>query len=208
MSSTEVKSTLIADDLSGQRGERCLLVGHIALFSTIAGYIKVRLYARDARLGKEFEPLGQGHLTVVVTVIVRTVLLFAICAMLTLFHLQEVRMVFLLFPTMGVRALILIGTTFSVGANEIVHLPAWTHLTGVREHGWATPVVLPIVRIDTHLPIVIVFSVRAPHGLEDEHVKVHINLMLFYKLDRELTLIMRKGTVLLILAGLSILLQI
>jgi len=46
---------------------------------------------------------------------------------------------------------------------------------------------------------VIILSVWAPDSLEVEHVKIHIDFILLYQLDRELALIMSKGAVFLIL---------
>ena len=124
--------------------------------------------------------------------VVRAVLLLAGDTVLALLDFQEVRMVLLLFPAMRVGTLVLIGTSFCVRANEVVHLPARAHFARVSEHRGTPPVVLPIVRIHAYLSVVVILTIRTPHCLKYEHVEVHVNRMLLDELDGELALIMRE----------------
>lgn len=66
-------------------------------------------------------------------VIVGAVRLLAVGAVLTLLDLQEVRMVFLLFPAVRVGTLVLMCAPFRVRADEIVDLPVGTHFAIVLE---------------------------------------------------------------------------
>lgn len=61
--------------------------------------------------------------------VIRAVRFLTVCAMLALFNLQEVWVILLFLPAMGVEALVLIGAPFRVRAYEIVHLPVGTHFT-------------------------------------------------------------------------------
>ena len=116
-------------------------------------------------------------------VVVRTVRFLAVGAVLALLDLEEVRVVFLLFPPVRVQALILVLAALRVRANEVIHLPIGAHLARVEERGGAPPEVLPVVRVDADFPIVVVLAIRAPDGLEVEHIEIHINFVLFDQLD-------------------------
>lgn len=67
-------------------------------------------------------------------------------------------------------------------------VPVLTHLLRIVENGRLSSVVLPIVCVDTDIPFMIIFSVRAPDSLKMEDVEIHIWFKLFYQLDRELSL--------------------
>lgn len=118
--------------------------------------------------------------------VVRAVRLFAVGAVLTLLRLQEVRVVFLLLPPVTVSALVLIRATLLVRADKVVHLPVRTHLALVSECGGSSAEVLPIMSVHADLAVVVVFSVRTPHCLKQEHVEVHVDMVLFDQLDGEL----------------------
>lgn len=122
---------MVANYLSRQAGEASLFVSHIALLSTVARHVKVGLEGRDACLRKEPEPLGQGYLSVMLAVIIRTVRLLAAGCMLARLHLEEVRMVLLFFPAVRVQTLILICAALLVRADKIIDLPLRTHLATV-----------------------------------------------------------------------------
>ena len=116
-------------------------------------------------------------------VVVRTVRLLAVGPVLTLFHLQEVGVVLLLLPPVGVQALVLVRAALPVGADEVVYLPSGAHLAAIREDRGTPSVVLPVVRIHADLPVVVVLPIRTPHCLEQEHVKVHVDFIPFDQLD-------------------------
>jgi hypothetical protein len=67
-------------------------------------------------------------------------------------------------------------------------VPVLAHLFRIVENGRLSSVVLPIVCVDTDIPFMIIFSVRAPDSLKMEDVEIHIWFELFYQLDRELSL--------------------
>lgn len=77
--------------------------------STVASQVKVGLEGTDSRFGEETEPVGQGHLAVMVAVVVRAVRLLAVRPVLARLHFQEIRVVLLFLPTMGKRTLVLVG---------------------------------------------------------------------------------------------------
>ena len=113
-------------------------------------------------------------------------------------------MILLLLPSVRVLTFVLIRATLSVWCNEAVSLPIWAHFAGVREHRWLAAIVLPVVSIHTHLAVVIIFTVRAPHSLEVEHVEVHVNFIIFNKFYRQLLSIVGERTKFLIIAFLML----
>ena len=54
--------------------------------------------------------------------------------------------------------------------------------------------------IDTDFTVVVILAIRAPNSLEVEHVEIHINNVLFNQFNGKFTFIVRKGTILLVLA--------
>ena len=44
--------------------------------------------------------------------------------------------------------------------------------------------------VDTHIPLMVIFSVRTPHRLEMENVEVHVRLELLNQLHGQLPLVM------------------
>ena len=113
--------------------------------------------------------------------------------------LQEVWVIFLLFPTMGKWTLVHIWAALLVRCYEVPCLPVRAHLITVLKDWGFTSVVLPIVGIYTDFSVVIIFPVRAPHSLEMKHVKVHVNVILLNHLNREFCFTMGKRAILLIL---------
>ena len=136
-------------------------------------------------------------------VVVRAVRLFAVCPVLALLHFHEIRVVLLLLPSMGIRALVLVGAAFPVRADEVVHLPVRTHLAAVNEGRGAPSVVLPVVSIHTYLPVVVVLAIRTPNSLEEEHVEVHVNIIFFDQLNGQLAFTVGEGAILKIFAWLA-----
>lgn len=179
-----IEPALVANYLRGKAGEGSLLVRHKILFSTVALYVKVGLEGSDARLREKVEPFGDGGLPVILTMIVRTVRLLAVGAVLTLLCLEEIRVVLLFLPPVTVHALVLIGTALLIRADEVVDLPVGAHLALVSESGGAPTEVLPVMRVHTDFPVVVVLPVRTPNCLEQEHVIVHIDFVLLDELNR------------------------
>ena len=128
MTSITVQPTVVAHDLRRHRREAGLLVRHVRLLSAVAPQVEVGLPDGNARLWEEAEPLGHWHLSIMLAVVVGTMRFLAEDSMLTLLYLEEVGMVFLLFPTVRVGALVWIRAALPVGADEVVDLPVWAHL--------------------------------------------------------------------------------
>jgi len=134
-------------------------------------------------LGEQLEPVRFPRATILRTVKVRAVRFAALLAVLALFELEEVGVEFLLLPPMRVGAHVLEGAAFGVGGYEIVSLPGGAHLMLVREDGGLPTVVLPVMCIETDLPIMVIIAVGAPHCLEVVHVKVHVNRITLNQLN-------------------------
>ena len=122
---------MVADYLCWQARERCLLVCHVVLVTAIRAHVEVVWETLHSRLGEDGEPLGELGPPVSVRVVVRAVGLVAKWALLAFLGFQEVWMVFLFFPAMGVLALVHVWTAFLVGGDEVAGLPVWTHLARV-----------------------------------------------------------------------------
>ena len=125
--------------------------------------------------------------------------LLTVEAMFALLFLKEVGVILLLLPAVRLPALVHLGAPLGVGCDDAVCVPGLTHLARVGVELRLAPVVLPIVRVDAGFAVVVVFLVRAPHGLEVEKVKVHVDCVLLDQLDGQLTLAMCKRAVFFIL---------
>jgi hypothetical protein len=64
-------------------------------------------------------------------------------------------------------------------------------------------VVLPIVSIQAHLAVVVIFSIGAPNGFKMVHIKIHIYYQLFKHFHRQLAIVVSKRTKLLVFARFS-----
>jgi hypothetical protein len=80
------------------------------------------------------EPLGEGTLSVILAVIVRTMTFFAILPMLAFLLLKERWVVLLLLPAVGELTLILIGAALLIRLDESAGAPVRTHLARVLEY--------------------------------------------------------------------------
>jgi len=123
-------------------------------------------------------------------VIVGAVGLLAGVSMKALLQFEEVRMKFLLFPAVAALTSVLEVTPIFIGGDKIFSVPMLAHLFGVCEYSWFSSIVLPVMCVDTHIPLMIVFSVRAPHCFEMENVEVHVRLELLNQLHGKLPLVM------------------
>lgn len=155
-------------------------------------------------LGEVTEPARSCSSAILLWVVVGAVRLSAASAMLTLLKLEEVRMILLFFPSMRGLAHILQLAPIYVSSNKIIRLPTIAHLWLVSEYWWLPPVILPIMSIHAHLPVVVIVSVRAPDSLEVIHVEVHVNLVVFNQLNRQLFSSMSERAKLTVFASLLI----
>jgi hypothetical protein len=129
---------------------------------------------------------------------------FTLVAMQALFNLEVIRMEFLLLPSMTVRTLVLQLAPILVACYKMLGMPILTHFFRIVENRGLSSVILPVVSIDTDIPFMVILSIRAPHCLEVEDIKVHIWFKLLYQLHRELALRMSKRAKLPILTVLEI----
>ena len=59
----------------------------------------------------------------------------------------------------------------------------------IRKAGGPPSKVLPVMGIDADFAVVVIFAVRAPNCLEEEHIKVHVDGVFFNQFNRELVLV-------------------
>jgi hypothetical protein len=127
---------------------------------------------------------------------------------LALIKFEKVRMILLLLPAMRLLASVLLLTTVSVRANEVISLPIRAYVSTVSKYLRFTAIVLPVVRIDTHFPIVIIISVGAPHCFEMVKVEIHVHFVVLNQFNWELFSAMSEATEFPILTLLFILSQL
>ena len=87
--------------------------------------------------------------------------------------LPDLWVVLLLFPAVAVAASILVRAAVMVFTNEIFRRPILTRHRLVSVIQWLATEVLPVVRVDAEL-FVVLKGKRTPGGLEIEHVKVSV----------------------------------
>lgn len=117
-----------------------------------------------------------------VVVVVRAVGFCALVPVSAVVELVVVRVVLLFFPSVTVRALVLVGAPVLVGTYVLSRSPVWTLLFGVLIKLGLSPIVLPVVGKHTDIPLVLSFIVRTPHRLKVEQVKVNIFVELINQL--------------------------
>lgn len=152
------------------------------------------------RLREEFEPFGERHEPIEVTVVVRAVGFLAVGAVLALLDLELFRVILLLLPAVRKHALVLVGAALRVRSDRFVHAPVGAHLALVDKCGRPATEVLPVVGVDADFAVVVIFPIRTPHSLEVEHVEVHVYLVLLDQLYGKFALVVRERTVLLVFA--------
>ena len=100
-------------------------------------------------------------------------------SMFALLGFKKIRVVFLLFPPMAKRTLILLTAPFLVIRNKSVRFPVGAHLMRILKLMGLASVVLPIVSIQAYLSVVVIFSIGTPNCFEMVHIKIHIYDKLF-----------------------------
>lgn len=159
----------------------CLFVNNTNILELIDIVISWKAYCPCFR--KVFEPLRQLVFHVTFIVIVRTMRFFTLFVMVTRLSFKIVRMKLLFFPAMTVLASILLLAAIFVRRNEFLGRPIWAHLFAVSKNLRFSSVVLPIVCIDTNIPLMVIFLVRAPYCFKMKKVEIHIRCKLFYEFN-------------------------
>jgi len=59
----------------------------------------------------------------------------------------------------------------------------------IRKAGGPPSKVLPVMGINADFAVVVIFAVRAPNCLEEEHIKVHVDGVFLNQFNRELVLV-------------------
>lgn len=110
--------------------------------------------------------------SVTLIMIVGTMRLVALLSMLARIKLIVLRMILLLFPTMTLQASVLVWTAIFVVIDKLTRAPIRTLIFMVVVKLRLPPEVLPVVRKDTLVSLVIVLVVWAPNSLEVKHVEI------------------------------------
>ena len=109
--------------------------------------------------------------------------LIALLPMLARVQLVVLGMILLLLPTVALLAPVLVGTSIFVVVYELAGSPVEALILRVYVELGLSSEVLPIMRVDTLVPLMIVFIVGTPNSLEVEHVEVRVLLQLINELD-------------------------
>ena len=180
-----LKSVLIAYDFSRQSRERSLFPSHDVHFSTILIKVEISMERVSPTLREIMKHFCSKYTFVFLTMIIRTVTLRALQTSLTLFKFEEIRMVLLLLPSMRLLTSILLRTSISVRANKMISLPVITHSCRISKYLWLASIILPVMRVNAHLSVMIIISVWTPDGFEVIKVEVHIYFVIFNQFDRK-----------------------
>ena len=154
--------------------------------------IEVSRETYSSSLREISKPWCQGIFPVSLTVVIGTMRFLTSVSMQTRFHLKEVRMKFLLLPTVTIRTFVFILASILVRCNEIFRMPMSTHLFCIRKNRRLSSIVLPIVSIHTYITFMIIFSIWTPYCLKVKDIKVHIRFKFFNEFHRQFTLGMGK----------------
>jgi hypothetical protein len=92
--------------------------------------------------------------------------------MLAKIQLVVLRMVLLLLPPMGVRTEILVRTSILVVINEGTRPPILTLVLGIVIELRFSPEILPVMRKNTLISLMVSLVIRTPNCLEMEHIEV------------------------------------
>ncbi len=109
---------------------------------------------------------------------VRAVRFDALVSMLARIQLITLRMIFLFLPTMAVWTSIFIRTTIFIVIDMVFRTPVAALILVIQIDLRFSPKILPIVRIDALVSLMICLIIGAPYCFEMEHIKVRI----FFKL--------------------------
>lgn len=100
--------------------------------------------------------------------------LVTLILMSALSFLEVIWMIFLLFPTMRELAVVVVWAPVCVGSYEVTTRPVFAHIGAIAKDLRLASKVLPIMCINTKLPIVIIFFIRTPNSLKVKDIKVHV----------------------------------
>lgn len=195
---TVPKFLLVTYYLSGKPGKACLLVCHLVLLITKCRHVKVSCERINSSFRKDMEPTWGGSSFVQIWMEIRTMHFFTSCSVFAFFRLEKFWVIFLFFPTVRGRALVLLWAAFWVRSNNSVSLPLCAHFLCVRIKWWLSSIILPVVCVYTGFPIMIILFIRTPDGLKVEQVKVHVNCVLLNQFNWDFIFTMSKRTKLLI----------
>ena len=135
-------------------------------------HVVIRGESYDPCLGEDLKPLMKRLSSVTLIMIVGTMRLVALLSMLARIKLIVLRMILLLFPTVTLQASVLVWTAIFVVIDKLTRAPIRTLIFMVVVKLRLSPEVLPVVRKDTLVSLVIVLVVGAPNSLEVKHVEV------------------------------------
>lgn len=106
--------------------------------------------------------------------IVRTMRFVTRFSMFTRIKFVVFWMIFLFFPSMATQAVIFIMASILIIIDEGSGSPIHTLLFAIVIELRFSSVVLPIMRVDTQISLMVNFVVRAPNGFKMKHVEINI----------------------------------
>jgi hypothetical protein len=109
-------------------------------------------------------------------------------------------MVLEFFPAVAVGAAVLRLAAILVGACVLL-LPSLALGVDIVKLLWRPSIVLPVVRVHTLIPLVLLVRHRTPNSFEMKHVKIHVSFHFVEHIDRQLTFMMCEGTQVPVLAA-------
>ena len=145
-------------------------------------HVKVRGERYGPRFWKVLEPTGKRVLPVCFRVIVGTVRFLAAISMQALLNFEVLGVELLFLPAVAEGASVLVLAAVLVRCDEALGVPVLAHIFRVIEDRGLPPVVLPVVRINADISLVVVFPVGTPNSLEVKEVEVHVRLKLLNQL--------------------------
>lgn len=173
-----------------------LVLGHVAQIR----HVVVGRKGDGARLGEDLEPLLERLALVRLIVVVGAVGLGALLTVFAGVELVVLGVVLLLLPAVALQALVLVLTAILVLVDELPGAPVRALVSGVDVELGLAAEVLPVVREDALVSLVVVLVVGTPHCLEVEHVEIRVQVEAVNQLHRDLSLRVRERAVLPVLA--------
>lgn len=147
-----------------------------------------------------FKPLWELRSLVWFIMKIWAMWLIALISMLARVQFIILRMIFLLFPTMALLASIFVWTSIFVVVNELSWAPIQALVFWVYVKLWFPPKILPVVRKNTLVPLMIILIIGTPHCFKMKHVEIRVFIKFINKLNRYFRLWMSERAIVSIFA--------
>ena len=147
--------------------------------------IKVGWKTNFTSTRKYFENMMWVPSVLFLNVVVWAVRLDTWCAVIAFIRLIIIGMEFLLLPTMAETAFKLIWTALTITCDNISGRPVGAQFFGIREYLRFSPEILPIVRINANVPLMIILVIRTPNCFEMVQVEIGITSEIFNQFNSD-----------------------